>query len=101
VISKIEPNSGNISEFEDFVDRNHKIPKPKIYRDLCEYFFSPRKNSIEVARRNIVDEIANDSLKRLESCSIITELEASTKYKKVKTTRKYLLLINLSIEIHK
>jgi hypothetical protein len=68
-----------MSEFEDFVDRNHKIPKPKIYRDLCEYFFSPRKNSIEVAKRNIVDEIANDSLKRLESCSIITELEASTK----------------------
>jgi hypothetical protein len=101
VIIKIEPNSGNISEFDDFVDKNHKIPKPKKYTDFCEYFFSPRKYSIDVAKRNIVDEIAKDSLKSVESCSITTELDASTKYKKVKTTCKNLLLNNLIIEIHK
>jgi hypothetical protein len=68
------------------VDKNHNIPRPKIYKDLCEYFFSPKKYSIDAAKRNIVDEIAKDSLKSEESCSTTTELDARTKYGIVKTT---------------
>jgi hypothetical protein len=97
----IKPKSGNISEFEDFVDKNHNIPRPKIKIVLCEDLLSPRKNVIDAAKRNIVEEIANDSLKREESCSTTTELDASTKYKIVKTNCKYVFLINFRMEIHR
>jgi hypothetical protein len=97
----IEPKSGNNSEFEDFVDKNHNIPRPKINIGLFQNSLSPRKNVIDAANKNIVEDNANDSLKSEESCSTTTELDASTKYKIVKTNRKCVFLINFIIEIHK
>jgi hypothetical protein len=56
---------------------------------------------MDAANKNIVEEIANDSLKSVESCSRTTELDASAKNKVVKMNCKYLWVINLRIDIHK
>jgi hypothetical protein len=56
---------------------------------------------MDAANKNIVEEIANDSLKSVESCSTTTELDASAKNKVVKMNCKYLWVINLRIDIHK
>jgi hypothetical protein len=75
----INPISGNRRELEDFVERNHKIPKPRISIDENDLAFFPTEKLIAAEKTKMVDVIAIDSLPRFESHSRITELTAKLK----------------------
>jgi hypothetical protein len=72
-------NMGKSKEFEDLVDANHNIAKPRIDKETLSSSSVFRYTLSALAKRNTVEEMARDSLSIDESCSKIMALDAKIK----------------------